>query len=53
MYFVNWYKSGIHVVGDIVNPQGHILTLEEIKTKFGLRTNYLKYFTVRSLVKIY
>ena len=50
IYYVNWYKSGIHVVGDIVNPQGHILTLEEIKTKFGLRTNYLNYFTVRSLV---
>ena len=53
IYFVNWYKSGIHVVGDIVNAQGHILTLEEIKTKFGLRTNYLNYFTVRSLVRKY
>ena len=53
IYFANWYKSGLHVVGDIVNHQGHILTLEEIKTKFHLRTNYLNYFTVRSLVKKY
>ena len=51
IYFADWFKNGIHVVGDILKQDGQILTCEEIKTKFRFSPNYLNYFTVRGLVK--
>ena len=51
IHFVDWVNAGIHVVGDIIKQDGQILTLDEMKTIFGFRVNYLNYSTVRGLVK--
>ena len=51
IYFVDWFKNGIHVIGDIVKSDGHLLTLDEIKNRFGFKPNFFNYFTMRSLLK--
>ena len=53
IYFADWFKNGIHVIGDIIKQDGHVLTFDDIKTTFGFTPNYLNYFTVRGLVKRY
>ena len=51
IYFADWFRNGIHVIGDIIKQDGHILTLDEIKTRYMFNPNYLNYFTIRGLVK--
>ena len=51
IYFIDWFKKGVHVIGDIIKQDGNILQFDEIKTMFGFRPNYLNYLTVRSLVR--
>ena len=51
IYFSDWFSNGVHVVGDIVNSDGSIIPIEEIKLQYGFSPNFLNYITVRSLVK--
>ena len=53
IFFANWFKHGIQVVGDILNSEGNIFPLEEIEKKFNFTVNVLNYFTMRALTKKY
>ena len=53
IYFIDWFQNGVRVIGDIIKQDGHLLSIDEIKTKFGFRPNYLNYLTVRGLIKKY
>ena len=50
-FFPDWFKTGIHLLGDISNNDGDILKLEDINVKFNTNLNFLNYFTVYQSVK--
>ena len=50
-YFVDWFKLGVRIVGDIVNSECKIMTLEQIKTKYKFSLNILNYYSVKKLVE--
>ena len=49
IYFVDWFKHGVCIVGDIVNSECKIMTLEQMKTKYKFSVNILNYHSVKSL----
>ena len=46
-FFPDWYKKGVYLVGDIISPDGNILTIEEIKYKFNFNPNILNYYSIK------
>ena len=50
---IKWHKSGISVIGDIINSNFDLLTQEEIERKYNFRTNFLEYLQIKSLCKKY
>ena len=51
LYLSDWFSNGVHVIGDIINPDGSIISIEEIKHQYGFSPNFLNYITIRTLVK--
>ena len=51
LYLSTWKAKGICIVGDIVNKDGNILAIEELKNKYQLRNIEFDYYLVRSLVR--
>ena len=49
LYFSDWYKHGILVIGDIVNLEGNMFTLDELRQKFKFKIKFLNYLTVKNL----
>ena len=41
LYFSDWYKHGILVIGDIVNLEGNMFTLDELRQKYKLQLKNL------------
>ena len=39
LYFSDWYKHGILVIGDIVNLEGNMFTLDELRQKYKFKIN--------------
>ena len=50
-FFPDWFKQGIHLIGDITNTNGELLKLEDINLKFNTNVNILNYYTVYQSVK--
>ena len=42
-----WLNKGIHYIGDLLNNNGSIISIEEIKIKFNLCVNFLEYYQDR------
>ena len=51
LYLSTWKTKGICIVGDIVNKDGNILPIGELKNKYQLRNIEFDYYRVRSLVR--
>ena len=51
IYFVDWFKHGVRIIGDIVNSEWKIMSLEQIKTKYKFSVNMLNYYSVKKLVE--
>ena len=49
--FFDWYKNGIHIIGNIVDPEGKLMTFEQIRAKYKFPLNILNYYTVKNLYK--
>ena len=47
IYYPNWFKKGIHCIGDLVTCNGKFLSIEEIEQKFDLKVNFLYYNKVK------
>ena len=52
-FFPDWYKKVIYILGDILNENGRVMTLEEMNQKYHININFLNYFTIRRLVSNY
>ena len=50
MYIQTWSKKGINVVGDVVDPEGKFLSMDDIKQKFDININFLHYYMVKKIV---
>ena len=51
LFLPDWHFHGINTVGDIINGQGSILSLQSLKQQFNLNINILNYYTVKNCVK--
>ena len=52
-FFPDWYKKGIHMIGDVINPNGKFLTIEEMIEKFSFYPNIINYFTVKIRAQLF
>ena len=49
----NGGRNGIHLVGDIIDFNGEILTLESIRERFYFNRNILEYFRMKQLINTF
>ena len=49
LYFPDWYKHNIYLVGDVIDPEGNILSFEDITEKYNSKPNILDYYRLRKL----
>ena len=40
LYFSDWYKSGISVVDDIINEEGILYSLDELRQRYNFNINF-------------
>ena len=48
----SWVDKGILTIGDIIDAEGHIFTIEYIKNNFQLNCDFLKYNRLRKRIKL-
>ena len=53
LFCPNWYNRGVALVGDLFNGNGKLLTENEIKLSYGIKTNFLEYQRVIKCVQVY
>ena len=51
LFSPDWFKHGIHIVGDIININSNILSLLEVKNRYNFPVNFLNYFAIKKLVQ--
>ena len=52
-FFLDWFKRGISLSGDITDTEGELLTFKHLKSKFNANLNIVNYYTVRQSVKMF
>ena len=53
LFCPNWYNKGVALVGDLFGSNGKLLTENEIKLSYGIKTNFLEYHRVITCVKVF
>ena len=54
LFFYNsWFNAGIQKVTDLFNKDNSLFSFDEFMKKFNMKTNYLEYFKVISVLKQY
>ena len=51
LFFPDWYKNGIYLVGDIMSANDNILSIAELKSKFNFNPNILNNYSIKLKVK--
>jgi hypothetical protein len=51
LYYRHWVKNGVNFVNDLMGDDGNFLSLDEFRTKYGIRTNFIEYSAVLKCVK--
>ena len=51
--FPHWYKAGITTFLDLLNSDRSMKTLEELKTQFNIKSNFLEYLRLQRCFKRY
>ena len=49
--FPKWYQHHIYVVGDIIDTDGKVMKVEDIKSKYNFNPNILDYYRVKKLME--
>ena len=52
LFYPKWNQAGIHTPLDIINPEGNLMTLEEI-TYLKLKANFLEYLRIERCLKMF
>jgi hypothetical protein len=50
IFLKNWERAGIKIIRDIFSDYGSLLTLQELKTKFNLTTNFLQLLQIQACI---
>ena len=50
IFFKHWYDRGIKFIRDIVDNNGTFLSVEDLRTKYGINTHFLEYYSIRSAI---
>ena len=51
IFFPDWFKHGIRIVGDVIDESGVFLTLSELKNLYNFPVNFLNYLTIKHKVQ--
>ena len=51
LFFQNWYKNGITLIGDITDRDGKVKPIKDLIKCYSLNINILDYFRVKHLVQ--
>ena len=51
IFYANWSKKGINFINDIIDTNGNVLSLQNLKEEYRFNINFLHYHTVQTLVK--
>ena len=52
-FFLDWYKKGIYMIGDVINLNEKFLTIEELTEKFSFHPNIINYATVKIKTQLF
>ena len=51
LFYPHWYKAGILTLLDLLNNDGNLKTLEEIRLQYGVKSNFLEYMRIQRSLK--
>ena len=51
IFWQTWFDKGIIFIHDFINPDGTWMSYKEFNQKYGLRTNFLRYLGILSIIK--
>ena len=51
--YYHWVKNGVDFVGDLLDDNGNILTLDDFKLKYKVNTNFLEFGGLIAAIKKY
>ena len=50
LYYPDWFKGGINIIGDIVNHELSIYSITELEQMYNININFLNYLTINKCV---
>ena len=53
VFYRRWYNKNIQYIRDLIDENGLLLTYEQFQIKYNLRTNFIEYMGIRTLVETY
>ena len=53
LFYPHWYNTGITTSLDLLNNDGSMKTLEELKNQFNIKSNFLEYLRLQRCLKRY
>ena len=53
LYFPKWFKKGIYLVGDLIDSNGRVISLENLNEIYRFNPNILEYYRIKALVKTF
>ena len=51
IFWKTWVEKGIMFIHDFINPDGTWMTYHEFNQKYEVRTNFLRYLGILSIIK--
>ena len=53
LFFPNWYSKGVISVSDLLSSDGQIISIQDLKSGYNIKTNFLEYHRVTSNLQVY
>ena len=51
IFFPDWYKHGVRIIGDVIDEHGNFMTLSALKHHYNFQINFLNYLTIKQKVQ--
>ena len=53
LFYKSWFQEGVKDVRDLLNADQNFMSFTSFKAKYKIRTNYLEYYKVLSVLKLF
>ena len=53
IFFPDWYKKGIYLVNAIINTDGKLISIRDLKNNFNINVNILNYYTIKAKIELF